>query len=303
MKTKTILFVNDPKSDYLESLKYSFPDCDLSFLNNYLAPPEIEKLASDVNKKYDQVIFFDYCYNYYLMLPIISKKIKVKWILTTSIASLFNADIYSSFFQVIEYKERKLVDVIAALDYSTYLVFKNKYDFKYLTLDINKRLKVENNNSIGIIGYDYIEGCSFFNELSAVTMSDIKKVSVQNAMNVTKKFGTDFNLNLEVVEDIYQLISKGKINLYINFYDTKVCNFLCSMDNGVPCLLGNTNLLDDNQKLKNLLVVKSDDNIDEMAEKIKNLESSNKDLFKEYKKWRKSYSERSKKLITEFAKI
>ena len=300
MKNKTIIFMNNKQSDYLEPLKCSFPNCELSFLDDCLSPPELEKFVTEINKKYNQIIFFGYCYSYYLMLPIISKKIKVKWILDTTIASLFNTDIYNSFFQIIEYKKRNLIDVIATIDYSTYLVFKDKCNFMYLNLDINKTLKKENNNAIGIIGYDYIEGSSFFNELSAVTMSKFKNVYVQNAMDVTKKFGDDFNLDISVIKDPYTLISKSKVNLYINFYDTKVCNFLCSMDNNIPCLLGNTNILDSNKRLKELLVVNSDDNIDEIVQKINAIEEYKDDIFKEYNKWRKSYSKQSKKLVTEF---
>ena len=132
------------------------------------------------------------------------------------------------------------------------------------------------------------------------TMSKFKNVYVQNAMDVTKKFGDDFNLDISVIKDPYTLISKSKVNLYINFYDTKVCNFLCSMDNNIPCLLGNTNILDSNKRLKELLVVNSDDNIDEIVQKINAIEEYKDDIFKEYNKWRKSYSKQSKKLVTEF---
>ena len=148
MKTKTIIFMNNSKSDYVKPMEFSFPGCPIQFLETPLTPPEIEKLVKKVNEEYDQIIFFDYCYNYYLMLPIISKKVKVKWILDTSIAALANVDIYNPFFQVIEYKERKLVDTIATLDYSMYLTFKNKYDFMYLTLDIDMK---KNKNGFTLI--------------------------------------------------------------------------------------------------------------------------------------------------------
>lgn len=301
MKTKTIIFMNNSKSDYVKPMEFSFPGCPIQFLETPLTPPEIEKLVKKVNEEYDQIIFFDYCYNYYLMLPIISKKVKVKWILDTSIAALANVDIYNSFFQVIEYKERKLVDTIATLDYSMYLTFKNKYDFMYLTLDIDmKKNKTTTCDEIGIIGYDYADNCSYFNELSAVCLSKNRNVNIQNEMNVTKKFGFDFGLKFNIISSPYELILNSKIILYINFFDTKPYYFLYCMDNEIPCILGNTNLLNNNKILKDLFVVKSDDNIDEISEKIKKLEFVDSTIFKEYFKWRKEYSKQSKIGIENF---
>ncbi len=300
MKNKTILFIDENQLEYIEPLKYSFSSCEVSSIPFNITPPEIEKLAEEINSKYNQVIFFDFYYNYYLLLPLLSKNLKKKWIFKYSLASLFNVDLYSTFFQIIEYQERKLIDTIAVLDYNLYLAFKRKYNLSYLQLDINLKKEFSKENAIGIMGLDYTDESSFFNELSAITLTKYKNVYVQNAMNVTKKFGEDFNLEIKPIKDIYELMSSTKINLYIKFFDTNISHFIYSMDNGTLCLLGNTEMLDNNTRLKNYLVLKSDDDINEIVEKIDTCQNNKKIIFDEYKKWRKEYSNNSQKSVKEF---
>lgn len=299
MKSKTILFIDESEKDYMEAIKYSFSKCELSSINNEITPPELENLAKEINSSYNEVIFFGYFYNYYMLLPILSKKLKIKWILPTSVASLFNVDIYNAFFQVIEYKERKLVNDIATLDYNMYLLFKDKYNFSFLKLDINKKDKYKKNN-IGIVGYDYLEEVSFFNELSAISLSKYDTVNIQNEMNVTKRFCEDFGLKINKIDDAYTLIASSKLNLYVNFFNTNDIKFLYSMDNDSPCIIGNSDLLDNNKYLKDQLVLKSDDSIDEMLEKVEDVEKNKAQILKEYKSWRQNYSKESKDLINIF---
>lgn len=305
MKNKTIVFIGGYRIEYLEAIKYTFKDCEISTIPESITPPEIEKLAKKINDNYSQVIFFDYIYQFYSLVPIISKKVKKKWIIRTSIPSLCDVDIYNNFFQIIEYMDRNLLDEIGVIDYDLYLTFNKKYKdrCKYLKLD----LSLKNNNSkeeaLGIIGCDYINGDNFFNQLSAATLLDYKKVIVQNTMTVTKNFAKEFNLNIEKEGNIFSLINRSQLIIYVGFYDIAVTNFLYSMDNDTLCLLGNTHLLDDNEFLKNLLVVNSDDDIDEIASKVKSVIENKDKIFEEYKQFRKKYSDESKKLVKEFLSI
>ncbi len=300
MKDKVLIFVDETQYDYIEPLKHSFKGCEITSLPYPITPPEMEKLAQEINSKYSQVIFFDYYYDYYLLLPLLSKKIKKKWIIKYPLPSLFNATLYSNFFQIVEYLERNLIDDIAVLDYNLYLSFKKKYNFSHIKLDIDLKKKPHREKAISVIGFDYTDESSFYNELSAITMTDFDKVYVENATNVTKNFGTDFGLTIEPVKEIYELLVKSRLNMYIKFFDVNVTDFLYSMDNGILCLLGNSELLDENDLLHKHLVMRSDDDIDEMAVRIKDCLEHVEELLKEYANWRKKYTKESQKSIKEF---
>ena len=93
------------------------------------------------------------------------------------------------------------------------------------------------------------------------------------------------------------------MNLDVAFSEVSPINFLISMDAGIPCIIGNTNLLDNDGKLKKLLVLDSDDDVNEICEKIDNVLENKKEIEKLYSIWRKKYSDNSKKLIEKFVKL
>ena len=61
------------------------------------------------------------------------------------------------------------------------------------------------------------------------------------------------------------------------------------MDRGIPCIVGNTDFFDKNEILKKYLVVKSDDDINEIKEKILLVKKNKSIIMKEYKEFRKKY--------------
>jgi len=60
------------------------------------------------------------------------------------------------------------------------------------------------------------------------------------------------------------------------------------MDVGTPSIIGNTNLLDNDEKSKKLLVLDSDDDVNEICEKIDNVLENKKETEKLYSIWRKN---------------
>ena len=63
------------------------------------------------------------------------------------------------------------------------------------------------------------------------------------------------------------------------------------MDRGIPCIVGNTDFFDKNEILKKYLVVTSDDDINEIRDKLLEVKKNKSLIMKEYKKFRKSYKE------------
>ena len=72
------------------------------------------------------------------------------------------------------------------------------------------------------------------------------------------------------------------------------------MDAGVPCIIGNNDILDDCQALKSKLQVESDDDIDEIANKIEEVKKTKNEILQSYESFRYTYTQKSKKSIDEF---
>lgn len=298
---KILILLKDSEKFMKKVFEFNFNNADIILIPENYTPFDREKLAEKINKKYEQVIFFDYYDQFYLLLPLISKKIIKKYIINNGISLLYNECILNNMMQLYEYKERKMIDYIATTKYDTYISMKDKID--YIELDYKTKIHPKNNNSIGLLGIYYVEYSNFFVQLSAVAMSKIKKAIVLEQNTVVKKFEEDFNVVIEEEKDVIKLIEQNKVNLDVAFSEVSPINFLISMDAGIPCIIGNTNLLDNDEKLKKLLVLDSDDDVNEICEKIDNVLENKKEIEKLYSIWRKKYSDNSKKLIEKFVKL
>ncbi len=298
---KILILLKDSEKFMKKVFEFNFNNADIILIPENYTPFDREKLAEKINKKYEQVIFFDYYDQFYLLLPLISKKIIKKYIINNGISLLYNECILNNMMQLYEYKERKMIDYIATTKYDTYISMKDKID--YIELDYKTKIHPKNNNSIGLLGLYYVEYSNFFVQLSAVAISKIKKAIVLEQNTVVKKFEEDFNVVIEEEKDVIKLIEQNKVNLDVAFSEVSPINFLISMDAGIPCIIGNTNLLDNDEKLKKLLVLDSDDDVNEICEKIDNVLENKKEIEKLYSIWRKKYSDNSKKLIEKFVKL
>ena len=298
---KILILLKDSETFMKKVFEFNFNNADIILISENYTPFDRENLAEKINKKYEQVIFFDYYDQFYLLLPLISKKIIKKYIIDNGISLLYNELILNNMMQLYEYKERKMIDYIATTKYDTYISMKDKID--YIELDYKTKIHPKNNNSIGLLGLYYVEYSNFFVQLSAVAISKIKKATVLEQNTVVKKFEEDFNVVIEEEKDVIKLIEQNKVNLDVAFSEVSPINFLISMDAGIPCIIGNTHLLDNDEKLKKMLVLDSDDDVNEICEKIDNVLENKKEIEKLYSIWRKKYSDNSKKLIEKFVKL
>ena len=293
-----------PKCDYdiKESVEYSFKN--IIYLDYDLTREDAQLLIDFINNESEQLILFDYDDFYRLVLPYIRKQKKVKWVFKNNLASLTDGCVRTTFSSIMEFYDRNIVNKIGCLDISTYEVLKKGgYNVEYIKLDIkrvtSKKIK---SNSIGLIGNDYNPNHNIYNELTAIKMVDYDCIKMIRTMPATEHFINFFNIKEEKVNDIEEVISNNFINLYCNFTFTNNELILKSMDKGIPCLLGNTDIFDDYPKLKDILVLKSDDDVNEIAEKIRNIKKNNNDIIKEYDKFRKQYQKDSVKSIDKLLK-
>lgn len=294
---KTLLLVREEDTLMKKVLKYNFKDADVKVIPENYTPFNREDLAKEINKKYDSVIMYGYYGQFSELLPLISKKVEKKWIIDYSISSLSFPYIFQNLAMLFEYQDRKMVDVIATIDYSLYVTFRDK--IKYLVLDYKEKDKTPKEDRIGILNIDTDDISNFYNQISGVAISKIRKARVLNANVQTQAFSKDFNVEIEIEKDIEKLIYGNKLNLDIRFSDVSPITFIMSMDAGIPCILGNTSLLH-SSKLEDLIVVKSDDDVEETKDKINYALDNTDKILGIYKKWREDYTKLSNKTIKEF---
>ena len=289
-----------PDIDYMikDSVFYSFKNV---FYLDYEPSEDDAKLLIDfINTHNNDLIVFDYSEFYRLILPYIKKSKKVNWVYKNNVATITDGWSRAEYTNVMEFYDRNIVDNIVCLDKSTYTVLKNSgYRVKLLKLDVNpKQKKAKKSKSIGLIGFDYNPNNNIYNELSAVKMVDYSYVKLLKSMPATKHFIEFFDIKDKEVNNISEVIKDNDVNLYCNFTFTHFELVLKSMDMGIPCLLGNTDFFDGNLKLKKYLVLDSDDDIGEIADRINLIRENKETIMKEYKKFREKYIVDSAKSIS-----
>lgn len=265
---------------------------------------EIDELIEYINSgKIKKLILVDFIDIYRKIVPQIKRGTIVNWIFSFSFARLTDSNIYPIYKAIMEYYDRDYVTTIFCVDKSTFEVMKKaKIRVENIVLDI-ENTKVENNmkiqDSIGILGNDYNVFSGFYNALTAVKLLEKYFVKLISHMSETLEFLNFFQIKNQLCDKERDVILNNRVNIHLNFADVDIEWFLLSMDNEVPCILGNTSLLDNFPKLKQFLVMNSDDDVNELANRIESAINNRIAIQREYKKFRKKYREESKKNIAE----
>jgi len=284
-----------PKYDdkYLSAFEYTFKNIFV-----FDDRKSINKQINIIKKSnYKQIIFVDYLTNYTEVIRTLGKGKIYKIIFTKSLGSLSNEKHYIIFNSVMnlfnEYKMSKL----GFIDNNLYNSFKDKINCSPVSLDI-KQEKNEigyDKKRIGILNDEENPMHSFYNELSALSFNDYKAVLL-NKNKTTTSFLKLFNIkSLKSNNNI----SGNLVNLYINFTDSDETTFIKSMDLGVPCILGNNEIIK-GTNLEKYLFVESDDSVDEIRDKIELVKENRNIILKEYKIFREEYSKKCIKEKEEF---
>lgn len=246
-----------------------------------------EKIITVINESKIKKIYLVGNHDIYrFILPRIKKQINVCWIFNDVFSSLSNPGVRYSLNTIFEYYERDLVDIIGCFDRNNKVVFDNAgYKTEYINLKLEKKIiKTLKSNSIGILSDDFDPNNNFYNQLAALTFVDYDVCKFKSVMKATKHFYNYFNIKSEVLKNIDEVIKNNFVNLYINFTNTNKELILKSFNYGVPVILGNSDFYDNNKYLKEHLIVKSDDDINEIAEKIMFVKNNYKKIMEEYSK-------------------
>ena len=297
---KYLIIISKMSENLYEAFNYTFGNT-IVMDNNIDNITRIKDFINNSNFK--TLVFVDYQVENEEVINSLIKKHDIKLVYTKALGALSDEFLKYTFNNLYNLYENGTASEIAFLDKGLYETFKHKGEnVKYIKLDIERNenaSKEFDKNVVGLLNDEHNPRHSFYNELSAVKLSNKFIAKLPKPCKTTKNFLELFNIDYNVVKKS-ELVNNNEINLYVNFTDNDDTVFLRSMDNNVPYIMGNTELLDNYKKLKDYLVMDSDDDIDEIKDRM-NLVSKNREaILKAYEKFREDYSKESAKLANEF---
>lgn len=240
----------------------------------------------------------------------------VKVICNTSDSLLYYEYERNNFFKMLEFSKDNKIDNIAFLKKGQYEVYKKLgYKCSYLMqnykTDKSKKIKKQDDKiNIGIYPLNYTWDKNIFNQLCIGKMVENSIINY----NCLDKRMTDFldTMNIESTEDTIECIQeneiiekllKNDIIVSCSFTEYFHTMFFLSMENGVPCIIGNTSdLFDNNEELKKYVVTEAEDNPILNAKLIGYCIENKEKIISLYIKWKEKYnvlSDRNKEAFLE----
>lgn len=281
---KTITFLPFCDYKFYDSINYTLGN--VIKINDEEENEEIVNLIN--NSKIEKIYLVGNSDWYRYILPRLKKKIEVCWIFIDSFSNLSNPGVRYVLQTIFEYYDRSLIKSIGCVSKNCEKVFKNAgYECEYIELTLPKKnIKIGKikSKSIGILSDDFDPNNNFYNQLASIKFIDYDVCKFLSVMKATKEFIRFFDLKCEIKESIDEVMSDNFVNLYVNFTNTNNELIIKSFNKGIPCIVGNTDFFDNNKYLKENLVVKSDDDINEIASKINFVRENTVKILEEYKK-------------------
>ncbi len=250
------------------------------------------------------IIFVDYYAEYEEMISTLVDELDIKFICTSYLGQLSDEFKLGKFNKICAKYDSGAIDGIGFLDYNLYRCVHSKMrNTMHVLLDTNvgEKAATGEGNRIGILNSDSSDYESYYNELCSFTFLPGYTAKLLNPTAIAKSFIKEYKIKAETVNCRDTLFDNNSCNLDINFSGSSSLDFIKSMDAGIPCVVGNNAFLTENYPLLcENLVVKSDDDVNEIAEIVKKAVKNKEKIMREYKKFRKHYSNEARKKATEF---
>ena len=320
-----VAIYNSENIGITNSTKDLFKEENTLGLKEALNEKEIQIISECLgNSNIKQLVFSSMTFGYIKLIKsikYINSNIKISVYWHGSYAMLVQRDESYFLYNIIELMNLGLVDKVAFAKESMAEFYKLKgynsyflpntisFDFKdnkNMNIDnekeeIDKKSNYENNDKnkkikIGLYSAGNRWEKNTFNQLSVVPLIKNAVVDVIPCNKLVKKFCLDFNINL-IESDIKYLsrdkfiekLSNNDINLYVTFTECSPMLPLESFESGTICITGNNHHYFKGYEFLEKTIVNSEDDINEIKEKIL-FSINNKDkILDEYKIWKKEY--------------
>lgn len=271
-----------------------------------------------VNKGFRQVIFATMAYGYKDLAEKIhelNSNIKIKFMWHGSHSLFVNYNEQKFLEELLQLQKRGIVSTIGFFK-SAMADFYNKkgYNACLLMNDVNLKEKYntqsneDKNIKIGLYSsgdrwekntYNQLSSCAMVKDAYVDVIPNTKlATSFCKLMNIKM---VDNNSSMAVSRDeLLKRMASNDVNLYVTFTECSPMIPLESFELGVPCVIGNNTDFFKNSKLNDMLVVKEEDSIDEIYEKINIAIENKEEIMSLYKEWKAEYSKEVIKLKEEF---
>lgn len=270
-----------------------------------------------VDKKFKQVVFATMAYGYKDLAEKIhelNSTIKIKFMWHGSHSLFVNYNEQKFLEELLQLQKRGIVSTIGFFKSAMANFYGQKgYNACLLMNDVNLKNTYTKDNKdkrikIGLYSSGDRWEKNTYNQLSSCAMIKDSYVDVIPNTKLATSFCELMNIkmldNNSVVsvsrEELLERMANNTVNLYVTFTECSPMIPLESFELGVPCVIGNNTDFFKNSKLNDMLVVKEEDSIDEIYEKINIAIENREEIMKLYKEWKKDYSKEVIKLKEEF---
>lgn len=280
----------------------------------------IKIIDEEIDKGVAQIIFSGFEIGWDKLVEYIKEKnIKVKVICNTQDSLLYYEYERNNFFRLLELSKKRKIDNIAFLRKGQYEVYKS-LDYKcsylmenYILKEENKKKIKEKNDiiDIGIYPLNYTWDKNIFNQLCIGKMVDNSNINYNELDERMTDFLTTMEINSKpdminkIDEDeIIDKVIKNDINISLSFTEYFHPVFFISMEQGIPCIIGNTSdLFEENEILDKYIVTKAEDNPIINGKLVEECLKNKDIVIEEYRKWKKDYNEKARRNIQQFLEI
>ena len=308
-----IAIYNSENIGITSSTKDLFKEVNTLGLKEVLNTKELDIISNKLaTSNIKQIVFSSMTFGY---IPLIKKikflnndiKISVYW--HGSYAMLVQRDEDYFLYNIIELMNLGIVDKVAFAKESMAQFYRLKgYNSYFLPNTVvlkndNKDSKIskeivskDNQIKIGIYSAGNRWEKNTFNQLSSIKLIKNAIVDVVPCNKLVKDFCKQFDINLVDSKIKYlsrdkfiEKLSQNDINLYVTFTECSPMLPLESFETGVLCVTGNNHHYFKGYKLLEETIVKSEDNINEIKDKIQYCIANKVGILEEYKKWKIEY--------------
>ena len=280
------------------------------------------KIAEEYIKKgTNQIIFLGLEIGWDKLIKKIKEKnpnIKIKVICNTQDSLLYYDYERENFFTLLELSKEKIIDDIAFLRKGQYEIYRLLgYECSYLVE--NYILKKENKEEvkkenkiidIGMYPLNYTWDKNIFNQLCIAKYIENSNLNYNQLEERMKDFvntmeieNKEDKINKIEEKEIIQKVIKNNINIACAFTDYLHPVFFISMEQGIPCIIGNTTEIFEDEigkELKQYIITEAEDNSIENSKIVEKCLKNKEKVMDLYTKWKIQHNEKSKQSIENF---
>ena len=316
-----ILLYGDKKKEDNICIKNMFKNSvkiDLVW-NEQCYKQNLKRIQEVMNDKIEQIIFAGLEIGWDKLVTHIKENypnIKIKVLCNTMDSLLYYEYERENFFKLLELSKQNIIDNIAFFRKGQYELYKQlgykcSYILENYILDSKENVKVKEKSNIidiGIYPLNYTWDKNIFNQLCIPKFIENSNLNYNSLDERMEDFLDTMKIKHSPVKikdinesGIINEIIKNDINISCAFTEYLHPIFFISMELGIPCIIGNTSELFENEEiLEKYLVTSQEDNPIVNAEIIKTCIKNKEIILKKYLDWKKVYNEESNKSIQEF---